>query len=157
MQPTPPSDSSPDHSSQNPPGSLHESVDFTGTTINTREDHLAWMCRPRFDALDYNNKYIGYLKHVDSSGDEHWHYAGPHVLSATDPENSTPPSEGEVSTPDSAPGPSGAGDAVGTNDGFEVSHMERRVGNVRRLNIDDEDLEEPGEKPKEEDLEGSDR
>ncbi|PNP79877.1 hypothetical protein FNYG_06574 [Fusarium nygamai] len=94
MEPTP-SDSSPAHSSSpDPQGSPHESISFAGTTVTRREDHLKWICRFKLcdtvnciyktnckqcgarrktpaDALDDKGKYIGYLKRVDSSGDEH--------------------------------------------------------------------------------------
>ncbi|EWG35998.1 hypothetical protein FVEG_00172 [Fusarium verticillioides 7600] len=76
-------------------------------------------------------------------------------FSATDPESSSPPSE----TLDSAPGSSGSSDAVGnreTGGGSEVSHSERGFENGQSPDWDDDDLEEPEEKPKAEDSEGSD-
>ncbi|KAF4438633.1 hypothetical protein FACUT_4742 [Fusarium acutatum] len=219
MQPTRPPNSPPDLPPLDPPEYPHAPIDFTGTTISTRVDHLAWTCRymscstinaiyqtvcaqcgtqrqPGADALGDNNTYIGFLQAVDQSDNEHWHYASRQTLiqmsqgipptnlprigsspvtswrspdiDATNPENSSPPSErsGEVGPMDSAPGPSGAGDAVGTNreartvrtgDGFEVSHMARGFENVRREEVDDEDLDEPGEKSKVEDLEKPDK
>ncbi|EWG35997.1 hypothetical protein FVEG_14600 [Fusarium verticillioides 7600] len=95
MEPTP-SDSSPANSSSPDPSSTSlEFISFAGTTTTRREDHLKWICKSMScntvncmyrhtndhqcgtrrkwpaDALDNEDKLIGYLRSVDPDGNEH--------------------------------------------------------------------------------------
>ncbi|KAF5654978.1 hypothetical protein F25303_988 [Fusarium sp. NRRL 25303] len=107
-----------------PPTLPYAYLDFTGTTIGIRVDHIAWECRykscntvndmvqtyckecnmrrrPLADALGDFHTYIGFLRWVDPRGNEHWHYHNVptliQMLKGIPPSNLSPLGSGPLS------------------------------------------------------------
>jgi hypothetical protein len=181
--PTKPDTPPPDVPPPANPDTPTSSSTFVGTTVGTRPDHVAWKCRKSHfcniinpltdgrcatcrkerqvpaDALNSDNKQIGWLQAVDPRGNEKWCYFDSDTLDqirqGTLPadflSNSPTVSWGASGSSGSAARSSREGKRARTGDGFEVSHMERPVPNVVNKEVDDMDLEDPAEQPEDDD------